>query len=270
MGLITRRGIGITVAAVGLFVIGDVTRTGWVQIADSFLWGALFASALLTASFSRGFDAVMWPEATPESSERPGPTQGGWARLVVELRNQRPWPRFGISLSYDLSVNGTLQGSNGAGPVKLYVPFIGPNATITVEGWLRLDRRGQYVFANGVLSSEAPFGLFRRRHRVTGNASLLVYPAPADVEVPAERSVREGERLSPVAARMGEEVSGSRPYAVGDPARDIHWRNSARAGRLLTKSYTTSEAPTRQLLLGGPQTGDSDADERSLDDVVRV
>jgi hypothetical protein len=41
MRFITRRGIGFTVAAVGLFVVGDVTRTGWVQVADALFWGAI-------------------------------------------------------------------------------------------------------------------------------------------------------------------------------------------------------------------------------------
>jgi len=49
----------------------------------------------------------------------------------------------------------------------------------------------------------------------------------------AAQGVSEGRNRS----RVGGEIAGSRRYAFGDPMRLMHWRNTARTGRLAVKEF---------------------------------
>lgn len=272
---ITKRGMGFALAAVGLFVIGDVTRTGWVQIADALLWGTLAASAVVAGLSGARLEMTPrlgWSGSTSRGVARGvaslGPFQEDDVELVVEVGNRRRWPRFGAILSFDLHVNGELTTPDDGSRVRLFIPFIPALGRSIVQGRLPVPRRGLHTVRAGTATFDAPFGLFRRRQRHGGESSLLVYPARVDVALPeALRTPSEGAP-KPVAVRMGHEVSGSRPFAPGDLARHVHWRNSARTGRLLTKTYTAAESPVSVLLLGAPSAGG--AAERALDDLVRV
>jgi uncharacterized protein (DUF58 family) len=185
--------------------------------------------------------------------------EGDEISLTLELRNRRPWPIFGLTATAQQSVDDSV----GEG-LKFYFPFISPRSSMQLDCALASTRFGRATFRI-VATSDAPFGLFRRSKRFSKEVSILVLPAPR--ELARGDSVTGEGRLSERAfptAREGE-VAGSRPYSVGDPARHIHWRASARSGRMMTKSFT---APTEDgpVLILGAGTGDRPL----LDDVVRV
>lgn len=261
MGFVTPRGIGFIVAAVGLFVAGDVTGTGWVQIADAFLWGAVAVSAVVTVA-SGGTLGVRAHTRSMAGRER-GATQGDEIRLMITVSNPRPWPRFGLTLRHRLSVNGA-----DAAPLKVHIPFLPPMGLVAIDARFPTSRRGLHEMGAASVVADAPLGLFRRKAQIEVETSLLVLPAWASIEVPALRPAARGEIARPVTVRSGEEVAGSRPYAPGDPAREVHWRNTARTGRLVTKAYTASEAVAPILLYGVPREDESAGE--LLDDAVRV
>ena len=272
MGFITKRGLGLALSAVGLFVIGDVTQTGWVQIADALLWGTLIASAVVAGLSGARLEMTPrlgWRGSTTPGEEGLGPFQADDTQLVVEVRSPRPWPRFGATISFDLHVNGELTTPDDGSRLRLFIPFIPALGSLSVHGNLHVARRGFHTVRGGMATFDAPFGLFRRRQRHGGESSMLVYPARVDVALPEARHTPSDEAPKHVSVRSGQEVSGSRPFAPGDLARHIHWRNSARTGRLLTKTYTAAESLAPVLLLGAPSAGGADA-ERALDDLVRV
>ncbi len=268
MGFITKRGIGFALAAVVLFVVGDVTQIGWVKMADALLWGTLVASAVV-AGLS-GARLEMTPRLGWHGSARPdpeglGPFQDDDTQLEVEVRNSRPWPRFGATIGFDLYVNGELTTPEDGSRVRLFIPFIPAAGSLSVHGRLPGGRRGLHTVRDGTATFDFPFGLSRRRQRYGGETSLLVYPVRAGVALPEAQRTPSGEAPRPVTVRTGDEVSGSRPFAPGDLARHVHWRNSARTGNLLTKTFTAAESPAPVLLLGAPSAdGGADA-ERALD-----
>ena len=262
-----RRGLLLLLTASGLFIVGDVTRTGWVQLADALLWSALLISVIVPLASGASLEVRqrLVPHNAPEGLGPPrglGPLEGSEGALVVELRNPRPWPRFGLSLRTLLSINGA--------PVRvlhLVVPYLAPGARLTVEGPITFERRGRYLLGEMTVESDAPFGLFRRRRSCGGRGAgtLVVYPAPHAVASKGSSLAVAEALVQTIAARSGEEVLGSRPYVPGDPARDIHWRGSARVGRLLTKAYATSTSQSPVMLVGGSGVAD-----RLLDDIARV
>jgi uncharacterized protein (DUF58 family) len=269
MRFLTRRGFGFIFAAVSLFVIGDVTRTGWVQIADAVFWGAILASAIVAAMSSGGLRATprFFVTTTLDSA---GTSQGDEVGIEAEIVNRWPLPRFGVTLSFNLYVNDYLVTPHGDQRVKLHVPFLAPGARTLVKGSMPVTRRGMHRLADGVAASDAPFGVFKRSQRQVAETALMIYPAPVEIELAPSRLVHAGERPKPTSARSGEEVIGSRPYVVGDSARNIHWRNSARTGRVMTKAYAATEQETPVLLVAGGSALDQSRAEESLDDRCRV
>jgi uncharacterized protein (DUF58 family) len=267
---ITRRGIGFTVSAVALFVIGDVTRTGWVQIADSLFWGAIVVSVMVAAISSGGLTASPRFSSRSHAINGGAPSQGQDVEVEVEVVNRWPVPRFGVTVRYDLLINDRLTTKDADQKRTFHIPFIAPRATALVRGKLQTQRRGVHRLTNGVAYGDAPFGLFKRTQRQPAEASVLVVPAPVEVEFVPSKLAVVGERPRPATARTGEEVVGSRPYVVGDAARSIHWRNSARAGRLMTKAYSATENETPVLIVGPGMDSDAQYADQRLDDRCRI
>ncbi len=255
----TRLGLGLAIAAGILFALAEFTRTGWLQLADSLLW-AIIVLGVLLPWLSVARLRVSCRLAPPKGvTPSPGPMQGQQAALELEVRNPWPAPRFGLVVQGVLQVNGKRHR-----PIKLYVPFVAPFGTVRVVAPLPLERRGLHALGGMSVTSEAPFGLARRRRPFESPKALLVYPAPwALARAEAER-FPAGPTPQSRPVRWGEEVSGSRPYAPGDLARDIHWRNYARTGRLMTRSYVTSVAPEPVLVLTAPR------EQAVLDDLMRL
>jgi uncharacterized protein (DUF58 family) len=265
-GPVTKRGMGLLLAAAGLFAVGDVTGTGWVQLADALLWAALVFSALVTATSGGRVEAALWwsdPPGLEHAPWRTGPTEGEPVLLSLRVRNPHPWPRFGLTLTYPLSINEA-----AAGEAVFHIPFLPPRAELVLEGPVQLTRRGAHRWTGGTAVSSAPFGLFRARTGVSGVASLVAHPVawePGAVRVPDA----PGLVPQPVSARLSDEAAGSRPYAPGDPARVIHWRNSARLGHLVSRAYVATASPAPALVYGLPESGEHDA-VGLLDQLVRV
>lgn len=255
----TARGVGLLVVGVALFFLGDVTSAGWLYLADALLWAMLAFSAVVPLLSTGRLDVSQRLEV-PRPRHRVGPTEGDELLLTVQVRNRRPWPSLGLTVNSDLSVNGTLERA-----LKVFIPYVGPRSTVAVTGGFVSPRRGLYVAGGLTVASDAPLGLFRRRKRLPTEASVLVYPAPHPLEAERARTATAGVAAESVPARHSSEVSGSRGYMAGDTARDIHWRNSARTGRLMTKSFSAPRADTPVMVLGG-----APHDPVLLDGVARV
>jgi len=91
--------------------------------------------------------------------------------------------------------------------------------------------RGPHRLQGVVVSSDFPFGLFRRTRFVAMPAALLVYPARRSG--PAARGGAGGGGQDETESRRpggAGDFLGLRPYTPGDPVRTVHWPNSARFG----------------------------------------
>src|SRR5438552_3060880 len=117
--------------------------------------------------------------------------------------------------------------------------------------------RGFYPVGPLVLESGDLFGLHRRYRVVARPAFVTVYPKVvplAGYDIASRRpigDVRLVHRLYEDPTR----IAGVRPYQPGDPMNRIHWRATARAGRLHSKIYDPSTLAGATLLLDFHQSG---------------
>jgi uncharacterized protein (DUF58 family) len=124
-------------------------------------------------------------------------------------------------------------------------------------------RRGVYTIGPLAVSSGDPFGLFRMRRSFGPQHTLVVYPLPEPLprfwtppaELAGEGRQRRGTHyVTPNAA-------GVRDYEPGDSFSRIHWPTTARAGRLMAKTFELEPAGDVWIVLdlhGQIQAGSGD------------
>jgi len=108
-------------------------------------------------------------------------------------------------------------------------------------------RRGAYTLTGYRLATKFPFALFRKSRDVDAPLEIIVYPARVAVPRPAPKTTSRGETSANRLGRRGE-FFGLREGRAGDDRRDVHWRSSARTGRLLVREYEDELA--RKVVIG--------------------
>jgi uncharacterized protein (DUF58 family) len=100
-------------------------------------------------------------------------------------------------------------------------------------------RRGQFRLGPITLSSGDPFGLFQFKRQLRPTSSIVVYPAviPIPSFAPPLGQLPGGDAVRRRTHYITTNVSGVRDYAPGDSFSRIHWRSTARTGRLIVKEF---------------------------------
>ncbi|MEH3054723.1 MAG: DUF58 domain-containing protein [Patulibacter minatonensis] len=96
----------------------------------------------------------------------------------------------------------------------------------------KIDRPGPHVFERSMLRIKDDLGLFTRQVLAGESQPLLVLPQPADV---SHHRRTGGQDLA-----QDPEPDSVRPYVRGTPMNRIHWKNSARSGELMERTFTTA------------------------------
>ncbi|GIP41121.1 hypothetical protein J31TS4_44010 [Paenibacillus sp. J31TS4] len=136
---------------------------------------------------------------------------------------------------------------------------------------LRGLARGSYVLDGLEAAAGDCLGLLQRTSRSPEAARFLVYPEPAPLfwkEEPAEAGTDSSAALP---ASFGDPGLALRDYAPGDALRQISWKATAKAGRLISRSPEERRPEGLLLLLDGSLSGESSHDgEEALERRIRI
>ena len=99
-----------------------------------------------------------------------------------------------------------------------------------------VPKRGVYHFDGFCIQTKFPFSLFRKARYLHQPSEIVVYPAVYPLPPPSPQTRKIGDKLLSRVGRRGE-FFGLREYRDGDDPRDIHWRSTARTGRLTVREY---------------------------------
>ena len=130
-----------------------------------------------------------------------------------------------------------------------------------------VPRRGLVQFDGFRVSTRFPFALFKKTRFVRAESSLVVLPATFPVRIPAPRASFGGMETRSRTGHSGD-FFGLREYREGDDRRDVHWRSSARHGRLLVREYE-DEVHRRATLVVDNSLPDG-ADQAETDELERA
>ncbi len=261
--MITVKGASLLAIAILVYLLGRLTQVGWLYLLDAVLWGMVLTSALLPwlgVAFLRVRRRLEYPGASPHALDTmnmqgaSGPSEGDTVKINLSLSGGGFWPRFFLTLQYHCPLAGPAQRKQ-----KLFVARL-PAGGVTLTTTLSAYQRGLHQLGPVQGESAGPFGLFRRRVRLTPVQPVLVYP-----QVPKLRRLALVDELSQAAAlsrrsRVGVDTVGSRPYVPGDPRRHIHWRNTARAGRPMVRELEDPQDQSLHLFFDATQVWGEDRD----------
>ena len=152
--------------------------------------------------------------------EEEAPLEAEWSKAVTTPSHNRPRRMLTTGLS------------------------LGPYHRLTKRFVFTAQKRGFFTFGPSRLEAGDFFGFLRRVMTVEDFSHLVVYPKVVPLErlgIPPKDlfgDIRVRKHLFEDPVR----VATTREYAPGDPMNRIHWKSSARLGRLQTKVFepTTS------------------------------
>lgn len=120
-------------------------------------------------------------------------------------------------------------------------------------------RRGPVSLGPWVLERVDPWGLMRRRVGEVEGVALLVVPRVRPVSLAALPSALADFGGS---AEMGTTTFATlREYVIGDELRHVHWRSSAKTGKLMMRQYVDITRPRITLVLVAEERAYTSADE---------
>jgi uncharacterized protein (DUF58 family) len=129
-----------------------------------------------------------------------------------------------------------LPGDLGASP-RFVVERLAPGARSQLHYRVHAQRRGRHVLGPVRLRLVDPFGLVERSAVGAESAPLLVIPRvqPLGDGGPAGGQGGGGEGSRRTIAVHGEDDVSTREYRHGDDLRKVHWRSTARVGKLMVR-----------------------------------
>lgn len=160
---------------------------------------------------------------------------GQWLEEKVVVRNGSWFPRFMLEVHHETD----LPGHSNRRVVHVM--------SRTSVGWLTrtlCTRRGLFSFGQIRIAAPDPFGLFSFPASLGKAAPLLVYPATlelSDFLLPSGKIMGEGYHQGRT-DRSSPDASSVREYVFGDSFGHIHWRTTARTGKLMVKDFDREPA----------------------------
>jgi uncharacterized protein (DUF58 family) len=145
---------------------------------------------------------------------------------------------------------------------------LAPGEAVTVDYPLLAQRRGVYRLGYVDLLCADPLGLSNHRQEREAEGYLVVHPRP--ISLPHIRPPSAGMlALSRQRARKrgdGSDFAGVREYTPGDDLRRIHWKATAKRGKLTVVEFESGEANNLAVALDlSPAFHAGEGDEHTLE-----
>lgn len=230
----TRKIIFWLLAAASFYLIALNVGSGWLYV----LTAATVAVPLASPALSRlNVRRIGLGQRSPGSSK-----QGNGLHAAVEVNNPSRLPRFFLGL----------EGVFGGSRSSLLIPFLRSRGRQEVRMKFENLVRGVYPGGEFSLVSSAPLGLAKNRRRFTTTCPLTVYPRWQQLPCDWDTGHRNAGYLvqSAISTRnIASDYLGVRDYRPEDSPRSIHWRTSARAGRLAVVEYARQASITPVVIV---------------------
>lgn len=240
-------GVLVVLAATAGLALGLVF--GWVE------WMVAGAAALVlvAASVPFLFGARSYDVDLSLTHERVVAGDGVTGEIVVRNDGHR------------IALPGRLDIPVGAGLVEFGVPLLRPGHTVSQPLDIPGLRRGIVTVGPATTVRSDPIGLLRREHAFEDVHDVYVHPRTTTLPSTSAGLIRDLEG-SPTRRLVDSDMSfhAIREYAPGDSRRQIHWKSTAKTGRLMVRQYEESRRSRMAVVLGVAEYEYADPDEFEL------
>ena len=123
---------------------------------------------------------------------------------------------------------------------RVMIPQLDVQSTQQASYKIVFPKRGQYRLGQAKVSNRFPFGLLRSQFKL-GSEDVFVAPQIGNLTPTWDRRLQSkvvgSESVERRKGFENEEFYGLREWRSGDSQRQIHWRSTARQGRLMVKEH---------------------------------
>jgi len=255
----TRRGTVYILLGIAFFLIASLNKIKPIYYISTCMLSLAAASCLYAYLILRGI-------RVERILSEGGVFAGEEIMLSAKVKNEsgRIIPR--------LMLRDRLPFSSGAAEALIMIEKLAPYEALDVDYQVVMARRGIYPDNKLYIEAIDPLGILRMRHNALSAQSVTVYPAPVPLTIPAANagySRRAGDNLSKLAPEGRETFAGLRDYHQGDDLKRIHWKATARMGKLFVKEFEREAVPTAIILLDARSTCSTGFKvEGALDDAI--
>ena len=240
------RGVTPTGVAAGVLLAACVAA-GWV-LGWQEAWSAAVVLAVVVCT------AWLWllPSGGHQVSHSPlnsKVTVGDHALVHVEVTN--PLTRSLLPTRMELPIGG--------GTAVFAVPTLAPRASFERGFVLPTDHRGVVTVGPVLCVARDPVGLLRRERERTRAQRIHVHPRTVLMGAVLQGVLRDVE------GAVTQDLSSSdvsfhalRDYVPGDDRRNVHWRTTARTGRLMVRQFEETRRSSLMVVLS---TAEADYDD---------
>ncbi|MFG6402760.1 DUF58 domain-containing protein [Microbacterium sp. P04] len=187
------------------------------------------------------------------TSERIIAGQGVTGEIVVRNDGRR------------IALPGRLDIPVGRGLVEFGVPLLRPGHTVAQPLDIPALPRGVVRVGPVTTVRSDPIGLLRREHSFDDVHELFVHPRTVSLPSTSAGLIRDLEG-NPTRRLVDSDMSfhAIREYAPGDSQRQIHWKSTAKTGRLMVRQFEESRRSRMAVVLAVAEPEYADADEFEL------
>lgn len=244
---VTAAGALVVLAAVAGLALG--VPLGWVEwiVAAVAAWVLL----LLCVPFLFGADA--YAVDLRMLTLRAVAGEGVTGDIVVRNRGGR------------MTLPGRIDLPVGDGLIELEVPLLRPAHTFAQTLTIATPKRGVMMVGPATAVRTDPIGLLRRERSWGDRHQLFVHPRTVAIPSTSSGLVRDLEG-NPTRNLVDADMAFHtiREYVPGDSRRQIHWKSTAKTGRLMVRQFEESRRSRLAVVLGTAVSEYVDDDEFEL------
>jgi hypothetical protein len=240
-------GVLVALAASGGLLLG--IAFGWVE----WMVAGSIAALLIVMAVPFLFGARSYDVDLTLAHERVVAGDGVSGEIVVRNNGRRT------------ALPGRIDIPVGAGLVEFGVPLLRPGHTVAQPVDIPNLPRGIITVGPATTVRSDPLGLLRREHAFHDVHEVYVHPRTIAVPSTSAGLIRDLEG-NPTRRLVDADMSfhAIREYAPGDSRRQIHWKSTAKTGRLMVRQYEESRRSRMAVVLAIAEHEYADADEFEL------
>jgi len=173
------------------------------------------------------------------------PKSATWWDIAVPTRVTRGDPAS-LTLGVSIGPGSTewVSAVNDSGNDRVFIHARGDDL---LQWSINTSLRGRFSVGPTLLEFAEPFGIYRKTLAEREPSSVLVVPrvhALSPIAITRDVATESGSE------RVGSETFESvREYVVGDPQKLVHWKSSARAGKLMVRRMVDTTSPLLLVVL---------------------
>ncbi|MCL5773557.1 MAG: DUF58 domain-containing protein [Firmicutes bacterium] len=209
-----------------LFIVATNTQTGWLFLVDAILVGTLLLGFISSRLQIRGLKV--------ERTFRDRVYEGENLKVEILLQNTHRWQKHLITVEEKFPASEKNESKT------FLLEKIEGNKTRTISYEEECFKRGIYSFPPLKLEAGAPLGFFPFGKTLKKDGELIIFPSGPSIEnLPARStSLYTASQNRPYSTPgQSHDFLGIRDYQPGEGTRYIHWKATAKLGKLMVKEF---------------------------------